>query len=107
MVAMRSAIWVLALAACKFHEPSTGGETAVIDDTAADFAASAALDSAIIARRGAIEPNAYATSGLHATSYLNDATRDGAHWADVMAALGAPVANGYGQVPRDWGTMDR
>jgi hypothetical protein len=101
------AVWLIALGACKFSSPITGGPTAVIDDTAADFAQQSQLVDATIATRGAIEPTAYATSGLHATSYLNDATHDGAHWADVMAGLGTPVANGYGQVPRDWGTTDR
>jgi hypothetical protein len=101
------AMCLVVLGACRFHSPVDGAATAVIDDSAADFAQSSQLVDAVIATRGAIEPNAYATGGLHATSYLNDATHDGAHWADVMAALPAPLAEGYGQVPRDWGTTDR
>src|SRR5690349_22836092 len=49
---------------CKFSSPVVGGAgTAVIDDTAADFAQQSQLVDATIATRGAIEPTAYATSG--------------------------------------------
>jgi hypothetical protein len=108
MESMRLAAAVC-LSACSFHPPGELGPgesmVTITDDTAADF--SGTRVDALVATRGAIEPDAFALGGLRATSYLNNHIMDTSHYADVIAALPAPVMTAYRQIGADWMDTDR
>jgi hypothetical protein len=111
-------VGVLVLAAgCGFHMNSNGsdggggsdaaGTASLIDDTAADFAASDTLDGGVIDPLGSIAPQVLALAGFHARAY------DGKHvagtttsWAQIETEVaGASVQGaGYQQMPANWGS---
>jgi len=109
---MRFALVAL-LAGCAFHahaaggDDGSGGPTALIDDTAADFQQGSSFSyEGVIDPLGTLQPQAYALGGFHARAY------DGKHvsgttqsWQEIETEVAAATLRGtaYMQLPANWG----
>jgi hypothetical protein len=93
------------LAGCSFThgvDPSIGTSVALVDDSAADFAAGTPSDMTVDTL-GLLAPEAYQRGGLHASGYTTYGITTTTTWADLTPALLGPLTGeGYGSVPADW-----
>jgi hypothetical protein len=93
------------LAGCNFThgvDPSIGPSVAVVDDSAADFAAGMPSELTVDSL-GLLAPEAYQRGGLHAQGYATYGITTTTTWADLTPALLGPLAGeAYGSVPANW-----
>lgn len=100
---------VAVLGGCSFKSP-TGGDDDDGDDVGPgeklvpleENAFAGTLVDGLVAKRGVLEPDAFATGGLHAVAYTPNKIADQSTYASVIASLGTAVGAGYRQTLVDW-----
>jgi len=97
---------VVGISGCEFTGVDDGGDDGntrtITDDVATDFLGT--ITGGTIGARGAIEPDTYATRGLHARGYQIEVVTATTTYADLTPAVLGPLAGeSFGLVPRAWG----
>lgn len=101
---MRAALGVMLVASCEFSHgvPGGRGAAAIVDDTAADFAAGSAIDMTVDPL-GTLAPDAFFLGGLHARAYAaNNLVTPATTWTSLQPTLPAPLGEAYGVLPINW-----
>jgi len=99
------AAFVALTAACTFHSPHPGGDDVgpgeMLEMIAEpDFTGD--VTDGLVAARGALEPDAFARGGLHATAYTGDEIMDNSTYDQVIVQLVTPIGASYRQMPLSW-----
>ncbi|HEV7556440.1 MAG TPA: PA14 domain-containing protein, partial [Kofleriaceae bacterium] len=93
------------MAACTFHSPHGGDDGLGSDEmlrTIVEPSFTGAVTDGLIATRGALEPDAFARGGLHATAYAGNKIMDNSTYDQVIGQLVTPIGAGYRQIPFVW-----